>query len=337
MKPEPHLLQVNRTHGASVRGVAPQMPTRRLVNRLGCFQASLLAILLRFEPRLPLTPKSVSTTLDHYVALYARTISSCFPIDAVKIVFITCPVWWVPSSSVGKRPPRQNRDIPREEKLKYVDTIINLLELRVLADTLIGEVGAGLSVEQRKRVTIGVELVSRPSILIFLDEPTSGLDGQSAYNTVRFLRKLADVGQVVLVTIHQPSAQLFSQFDTLLLLAKGGKTVYCGDIGEHAKTVSNCFGRYGSPCPKEANPAEHMIDVVSGHLSQGKDWNEVWLNSPEHEAVEELDHLIFNAASKPPGTVDDGHEFAVSLWEQTKIVTQRMNLALYRNTNYVSR
>ncbi|KAI8722396.1 hypothetical protein NCS52_00383300 [Fusarium sp. LHS14.1] len=232
---------------------------------------------------------------------------------------------------------RQSRDTPREEKLKYVDTIIDLLELHDLADTLIGEVGAGLSVEQRKRVTIGVELVSKPSILIFLDEPTSGLDGQSAYNTVRFLRKLAGVGQAVLVTIHQPSAQLFAQFDTLLLLAKGGKTVYFGDIGDQAKTVREYFGRYGAPCPQDVNPAEHMIDVVSGHLSQGKDWNQVWLSSPEHEAVEkELEHIITDAASKPPGTVDDGNEFATSLVEQIKLVTHRMNLSLYRNTDYIN-
>ncbi|KAK1485692.1 ABC-2 type transporter [Colletotrichum cuscutae] len=232
---------------------------------------------------------------------------------------------------------RQSRDTPRAEKLAYVDTIINLLELHDLADTLIGTTGNGLSVEQRKRVTIGVELVSKPSILIFLDEPTSGLDGQSAFNTVRFLRKLADVGQAVLVTIHQPSAQLFSQFDTLLLLAKGGKTVYFGDIGDNAKTIRDYFGRYGAPCPEEANPAEHMIDVVSGHLSKGKDWNEVWLASPEHENVtKELDHMIQDAASKPPGTVDDGHEFALAIWDQIKIVTHRMNVSLYRNVDYIN-
>lgn len=100
---------------------------------------------------------------------------------------------------------RQSRTTPREEKLQYVNTIINLLEMHDIENTLIGTAGAGLSVEQRKRLTIGVELVSKPSILIFLDEPTSGLDGQAAFNIVRFLRKLADVGQAVLVTIHQPS------------------------------------------------------------------------------------------------------------------------------------
>ncbi|CEL04031.1 Putative ABC multidrug transporter [Aspergillus calidoustus] len=232
---------------------------------------------------------------------------------------------------------RQPRTTPREEKLKYVDTIIDLLELHDIADTLIGRVGAGLSVEQRKRVTIGVELVSKPSILIFLDEPTSGLDGQSAYNTVRFLRKLADVGQAVLVTIHQPSAQLFAEFDSLLLLAKGGKMVYFGDIGDNGSTVKEYFARHGAPCPPNANPAEHMIDVVSGTLSQGRDWNEIWKASPEHtNAQQELDRIVSDAASKPPGTVDDGHEFAMPLWEQTLIVTKRTCVAVYRNTDYVN-
>lgn len=84
------------------------------------------------------------------------------------------------------------------------------------------------------------------SILIFLDEPTSGLDGQAAFNTIRFLRKLADVGQAVLVTIHQPSASLFAQFDTLLLLARGGKTVYFGEIGDDAATLKAYFAKHGA-------------------------------------------------------------------------------------------
>ncbi|CAI7585660.1 unnamed protein product [Penicillium discolor] len=232
---------------------------------------------------------------------------------------------------------RQPATTPREEKLAYVDVIIDLLELHDLADTMIGSVGAGLSVEQRKRVTIGVELVSKPSILIFLDEPTSGLDGQSAYNTVRFLRRLADAGQAVLVTVHQPSAQLFAEFDQLLLLAKGGKTVFFGPIGENSQGIKGYFSRYGAPCPPETNPAEHMIDVVSGQLSQGKDWNKVWLESPEHTAMlKELDEIIETAASKPQATTDDGREFATSLWEQTSLVLKRTSTALYRNSDYIN-
>ncbi|KAK9342235.1 ABC-2 type transporter-domain-containing protein [Lipomyces starkeyi] len=233
---------------------------------------------------------------------------------------------------------RQSRDTPTDEKLRYVDTIVDLLELNDLEHTLVGRPGTGLSVEQRKRLTIGVELVAKANILIFLDEPTSGLDGQAAYNTVRFLRKLAEAGQAILVTIHQPSAQLFAQFDTLLLLAKGGKTVYFGDIGQNANTIKEYFGRYGAPCPPEANPAEHMIDVVSGDgdPSQAQDWNQIWLQSPEHAQLsKDLDHIVAEAVARPSEVNDDGKEFAASMWTQIKLVTHRMNVSLFRNTEYV--
>jgi ABC-type multidrug transport system permease subunit/ABC-type multidrug transport system ATPase subunit len=232
---------------------------------------------------------------------------------------------------------RQPKELSKAEKLAYVETIIDLLELHDIADTLIGQVGAGLSIEQRKRVTIGVELVSKPKILIFLDEPTSGLDGQSAFNTVRFLRRLADHGQAVLVTIHQPSAQLFSQFDNLLLLAKGGKMVYFGEIGQDGSYIKEYFGNLGAPCPHGVNPAEYMIDVVSGHVLPGVEWHQKWLESPQHAYMaRHLDELISDAAAKPPGFDDDNDEFATTLWTQSKLVTQRMNVSLYRNTDYVN-
>ncbi|KAJ6073237.1 hypothetical protein N7467_011322 [Penicillium canescens] len=231
---------------------------------------------------------------------------------------------------------RQSRDTPDEEKLRYVDRIIDLLELNDLEHTLVGTPGAGLSVEQRKRLTIAVELVAKPSILIFLDEPTSGLDGQAAFNTVRFLRKLADAGQAILVTIHQPSAQLFAQFDTLLLLARGGKTVYFGDIGDKGDTLNAYFTRHGAPCPPEANPAEHMIDVVSGNAPQGRNWSQIWLESAEHDQlIKDLDTMVEEAAAHPSGTIDDGHEFAATIWTQVKLVTRRMNVSLFRNTEYI--
>lgn len=81
--------------------------------------------------------------------------------------------------------------------------MIQLLELEDMADSMIGFAGFGLSIEAKKRVTIGVELASRPQLLLFLDEPTSGLDSQSAQNLVRFLRKLANAGQAILVTVHR--------------------------------------------------------------------------------------------------------------------------------------
>lgn len=105
---------------------------------------------------------------------------------------------------------RQDRNIPRAEKLEYVDKIIDLLELRPLQDAIISSLG----VEQRKRLTIGVELAAKPQLLLFLDEPTSGLDSQSAWSIVTFLKKLARSGQAIVCTIHQPSSEIIQVRDS---------------------------------------------------------------------------------------------------------------------------
>lgn len=124
--------------------------------------------------------------------------------------------------------------------------------------------------EQRKRLTIGVELAAKPALLLFLDEPTSGLDSQTAWSILALLRKLADNGQAILCTIHQPSAILFQEFDRLLFLAKGGKTVYFGDVGENSQTLINYFEKNGSSkFGSEENPAEKMLEVNSlGHNAE---------------------------------------------------------------------
>jgi len=109
---------------------------------------------------------------------------------------------------------RQPQSVSKEEKDAYVEEMIELLELQDLADAIVFALG----VEAKKRLTIGVELASKPELLLFLDEPTSGLDGQSAWNLVRFLRKLADQGQAILCTIHQPSSLLFESFDRYVLI-----------------------------------------------------------------------------------------------------------------------
>lgn len=156
---------------------------------------------------------------------------------------------------------RQPATVSKEEKDAYVEDVIQLLELEDQADAMIGFPGFGLSVEARKRVTIGVELSAKPQLLLFLDEPTSGLDGQSAYNLIRFLKKLAAAGQAILCTIHQPNALLFENFDRLLLLKSGGRTVYFGDIGKDSHVIRDYFARNGAECPPSANPAEFMLDV----------------------------------------------------------------------------
>ncbi|KAG9514537.1 putative Brefeldin A resistance protein, partial [Aureobasidium melanogenum] len=231
---------------------------------------------------------------------------------------------------------RQSKATPKAKKLEYVNVILDLLEMHDIADCLVGTSdGAGLSIEQRKRLTIGVELVAKPSILIFLDEPTSGLDGQAAFNTVRFLKKLAAAGQAILVTIHQPSSQLFAQFDNLLLLAKGGNTAYFGEIGKNASVIRNYFQQRGAPCPEGKNPAEHMIDVISDTTTN---WSDIWLDSSEYQAMmSELDRLQDPVHhQEPKQDADESLEFAMPLWDQIKIVSGRASRTMYRNVDYVN-
>lgn len=123
---------------------------------------------------------------------------------------------------------RQPANTPKKEKLAYVDEVIRLLDMEEYADAVVGVLGEGLNVEQRKRLTIGVELAAKPPILLFVDEPTSGLDSQTSWAVLDLLEKLSKAGQSILCTIHQPSAILFQRFDRLLFLSKSGRTVYFG-------------------------------------------------------------------------------------------------------------
>jgi ATP-binding cassette, subfamily G (WHITE), member 2, PDR len=198
---------------------------------------------------------------------------------------------------------RQPASTLKQDKINYVEEVIDVLEMREYADAVIGEIGEGLNVEQRKRLTIGVELAAKPQLLLFLDEPTSGLDSQTSWSICDLMRKLVDHGQAVLCTIHQPSAMLFQRFDRLLLLARGGRTVYFGEIGVRSQTMVEYFVSNGAaPCPSGANPAEWILGVIgAGPGSKSDiDWPEVWRSSPEKEAIDvELDRLAAGGKSVP--------------------------------------
>ncbi|KAI0673630.1 ABC-2 type transporter-domain-containing protein [Trametes maxima] len=228
---------------------------------------------------------------------------------------------------------RQPPDVSREEKDQYVEDMIEVLELQDLADALIFSLG----VEARKRLTIGVELASRPSLL-FLDEPTSGLDGQSAWNLVRFLRKLADHGQAILCTIHQPSSMLIQTFDKLLLLERGGETVYFGDIGPDCHILRDYFARHGGHCPPNVNPAEFMLDAIGAGLTPrigDRDWKDHWLDSQEYlDVLTEIENI---KSSTPKGDGQSEHltMYATPFWQQLRWVVNRNNLKLWRSPDYV--
>ncbi|KAA8648327.1 hypothetical protein EYZ11_005730 [Aspergillus tanneri] len=235
---------------------------------------------------------------------------------------------------------RQPASTPRKEKLAYVEEVIKMLNMEEYAEAVVGVLGEGLNVEQRKRLTIGVEIAAKPGLLLFFDEPTSGLDSQTAWSICSLMRKLADHGQAILCTIHQPSAILMQQFDRLLFLAEGGRTVYFGDLGTNMETLIKYFEKKGSQkCPPNANPAEWMLEVIGAAPGSraDQDWPEVWNQSPERVQVrQELADMKAELLQRPPAprTVEYG-EFAMPLWSQFLICLQRMLEQYWRSPSYI--
>ncbi len=201
----------------------------------------------------------------------------------------------------------------------------------------------GLNVEQRKRLTIGVELVAKPALLLFLDEPTSGLDSQTSWNILQLLRKLTAHGQAILCTIHQPSAILFENFDRLLFLAKGGKTVYFGEVGKGSQILIEYFERNGAPpCPEGENPAEWMLSAIGATPGSrtSTDWHQVWLDSAERVAVR--NHLaelksttITNGGQSGEEDKSAYAEYAAPFWIQMTVVTKRVFQQYWRSPTYI--
>jgi ATP-binding cassette subfamily G (WHITE) protein 2 (PDR) len=235
---------------------------------------------------------------------------------------------------------RQPASTSHRDKIAYVEEVIHMLGMEDYAEAVVGVLGEGLNVEQRKRLTIGVELAAKPDLLLFLDEPTSGLDSQTAWSICTLMRNLADHGQAVLCTIHQPSAMLMQQFDRLLFLAQGGRTVYFGELGANMETLIKYFEDKGSPkCPDNANPAEWMLEVIGAAPGSqaDRDWAGEWTNSAERKEVRrELAAMRAELSQKPvPAQTAGFGEFAMPIWYQLLVCIQRMFQQYWRSPGYL--
>lgn len=233
---------------------------------------------------------------------------------------------------------RQPGSVSQDKKHAYVEEVINKLGMQSYGDAVVGDsdLAEGLSVEQRKMLSIGVKLVAKPSLLIFLDEPTSELDSQSAYTIVRLLRDLANDGQAILATIHQPSAVLFEEFDKLLFMETGGKTIYFGDLGKNSRILLNYFEQHGARlCDDHENPAEYVLEVV-GCKDHGQDWHELWKASTEKHAVEQR---IFEMRNQAGPRLDPNEssldEFSISFVQQLQLFTLRVFQQYWRSPTYI--
>ncbi|KAI3971816.1 hypothetical protein MKW92_043715 [Papaver armeniacum] len=160
---------------------------------------------------------------------------------------------------------RLPKEVSDEDKMIFVEEVMELVELDTLKDAIVGIPGiTGLSTEQRKRLTIAVELVANPSI-IFMDEPTSGLDARAAAIVMRTVRNTVNTGRTVVCTIHQPSIDIFEAFDELILMKMGGQVIYSGPLGRNSCRVIEYFEAIpGVPKIKDKyNPATWMLEASS--------------------------------------------------------------------------
>lgn len=145
-----------------------------------------------------------------------------------------------------------------EQRKQIVEEVILELGLKECANTRVGNSQhRGCSGGEKRRVSIGVQLLANPSVL-FLDEPTTGLDATSAFQLVRTLKKLAGNGRTIVTTIHQPRSEIWDFFDNLILLSKGSP-VFSGPVAD----CSPWFEKQGYPFPQLVNPAEFLIDIAA--------------------------------------------------------------------------
>ncbi|WOL03475.1 pleiotropic drug resistance protein 2-like [Canna indica] len=187
---------------------------------------------------------------------------------------------------------RLSSDIDKETRQLFVEEVMDLVELNNLRDALVGLPGVnGLSTEQRKRLTIAVELVANPSI-IFMDEPTSGLDARAAAIVMRTVRNTVDTGRTVVCTIHQPSIDIFEAFDELLLMKRGGQVIYAGPLGRQSHKLVEYFEAIpGVPKITDGyNPATWMLEVSSTAVetSMNVDFADIYAHSVLYQKNQEL-------------------------------------------------
>ncbi|CAA6666048.1 unnamed protein product [Spirodela intermedia] len=200
---------------------------------------------------------------------------------------------------------RLPKEVSKEDKLLFVDEVMELVELENLRDAIVGLPGiTGLSTEQRKRLTIAVELVANPSI-IFMDEPTSGLDARAAAIVMRTVRNTVDTGRTVVCTIHQPSIDIFEAFDELLLMKRGGQVIYSGPLGQHSNKIIEYFEAIPgvAKIQEKYNPATWMLEAssISAEVRLGMDFAEYYRTSALYQWNKTL---VKELSTPPPGSND---------------------------------
>ncbi|KAL5756301.1 hypothetical protein ACOSP7_020727 [Xanthoceras sorbifolium] len=230
-------------------------------------------------------------------------------------------------------------NVDSETRKMFIEEVMELVELKPLRQALVGLPGVnGLSTEQRKRLTIAVELVANPSI-IFMDEPTSGLDARAAAIVMRTVRNTVDTGRTVVCTIHQPSIDIFEAFDELLLLKRGGQEIYVGPLGRHSSHVIKYFEAIEGVNKIEDgyNPATWMLEVttVAQEIALGVDFADIYKNS---ELYRRNKSLIKDLSKPAPGSKDlhFDSQYSQSFYTQCIACLWKQHWSYWRNPPYTA-
>ncbi|KAL0907286.1 hypothetical protein M5K25_021686 [Dendrobium thyrsiflorum] len=228
-------------------------------------------------------------------------------------------------------------EVDQETKTDFVEFVLETVELEKIRDELVGIPNiSGLSTEQRKRLTIAVELVANPSI-IFMDEPTSGLDARAAATVMRAVKNIVNMGRTAVCTIHQPSIDIFESFDELILIKKGGRVTYSGPLGQNSQKAIEYFERIpGVPKIKDNyNPATWMLEVTSAVVEEklGIDFAHLYIDSsPYWDNKRLVEQLII-----PQQGSSDLHfveSFSHIRWLQFKSCFWKLSLSYWRSSTY---
>ncbi|CAO2830066.1 unnamed protein product [Amaranthus hypochondriacus] len=241
---------------------------------------------------------------------------------------------------------RLHKNLTRKDKIDQVDMVISELGLTRCRNTMIGgPLFRGVSGGERKRVSIGQEMLVNPSLLL-LDEPTSGLDSTTAHRIMATLRALARGGRTIVTTIHQPSSRLYQMFDKVVVLSEG-YPIYYG----RASRVMDYFCSIGlNPGCNFINPADFLLDLANGIYSDTRheDQDVEHYTKLEHQdnnspscikqflitsymnnlypILKAETHHIFgdqNHSTLNPSSGSEENEWSTSWWEQFKILLQR--------------
>ncbi|KAF8667898.1 hypothetical protein HU200_052525 [Digitaria exilis] len=238
---------------------------------------------------------------------------------------------------------RLSADMSKADKVLVVERVIESLGLQAVRDSLVGTVEQrGISGGQRKRVNVGLEMVMEPSVLI-LDEPTSGLDSASSLLLLRALRREALEGVNISMVVHQPSYTLYRMFDDLILLAKGGMTVYHGPV----KKVEEYFSGLGIVVPDRVNPPDYYIDILEGIVKPNakepvnvKDLPIRWMLHNGYEVPRDMlqsssdSESSFRGGGSHASGDDTGPSIAGEVWGNVKdIVGQKKDEYDYNKTS----